>query len=245
MAFAIAAAVASIGSAAYGAYSSNKARKDAKRKAKAEQSQADRQLDMIEEQNQQQRDRYERNFRPIEDSIAAELQEGPDVEGAAQQAGGTFGTEFDAAQAGQERQLRQFGIRPDSQAYGRATEDAAFNRASGMSAAQNTARRAEEDSHFIQQLGFLQGGSGIQGEVARSMGDMYGIRSNNAAGYASDAATSAANTGRFANMGVQGIKDFGTAYGQANSGQNANNTAKKNGQYGQVASESPIREVNP
>lgn len=253
MPFAIASAAVSIGGSLFGAYNANKQRKDAKKQAQREHELAERQLGMLEKQNAQQQRRYDQNYRPIEESIARDLKAGPDLEGAANEAGGNFASEFDSASAAQERQLRQFGIRPDSQAYGRATEDQAYNRAAGMSNAQTQARRQEEDNHFIQQMGFLSGGSGIQSDVANRMAQMYGIRSGNAAQYASDASSNAQALGQFANMGINAIGNAHKSYqagemkmfNDPGTGNNAHNTAKQNGQYGQVVNDSPIKEVNP
>jgi len=228
-----------------GLFNANEQRKDAKRQAQREHDLAERQLQGIEDINRRQQQRFDQNFRPIEDSIASELRQGPDLEGAARLAGDTFAGEFDQSIAAQERQLRQFGIRPDSAAFARATEDQAFQRAAGTAQARNHARREEEDRHFVQRLGFLGSGSGIQGQVANSLQNTYGIRSNNAANYAADAASSSRAIGQFGSSALQGAGQVYNAYQNRDSGTgaNANNAAKAAGQYGQVATESPTRDI--
>lgn len=241
----------SVAGAIFGAKEANDQRKDAERQAQREFDLAERELDEIQAIRESDQRRFDQNFLPIEDRIARELNRDDDREGAARLAGDTFANQFDVANEAQERQLRQFGIRPDSQAFARATEDQAFNRAAGIASAQNHARREEEDRHFAQQLSFLGGGSNLQSQISNSLNNSYGIRSQNSAGYAADAANSASAVGQFGSLALGGIRDTIGAVQNRQSGQNPNNQGSNSNNLGQAAggfapgpaTQSPQREV--
>jgi len=187
MPFAIALGAISVGSSLFGAYQSHRQGNSSDRLAQREFDQSQQQLQAFERLNTQIDSRFNENYLPIEQAISQDLQDGADFEGHANQYGNEFATQFDASTEAQERQLRQFGIRPDSQAYARATEDNAYNRAAGIANSRNQARREEEDSHFLKQTAFLSGGSNLQSQVASNYSSLYGARLNQANNYAADA----------------------------------------------------------
>lgn len=210
MPFAIAIGAISAGTSLFSAYQSHKQAKSSESLAQQEFDQSQRQLELFERQNDQINRRFNQNYLPIEQDIARDLQDGPDFEGHANQYGNEFATQFDASAAAQERQLRQFGIRPDSQAYARATEDNAFNRAAGIADSRNRARREEEDSHFLKQTAFLSGGSNLQSQVAANYSSLYGTRLDQANSYAADANANRQNVGRSLTNAVSaGARAFG------------------------------------
>lgn len=240
-----------------GSREQRKQRKQAEQQANSENALAERQLGLLETQNQQQQDRFNSIYAPIENSIAGELQQGPDLEGAARTAGDEFSGQFDIAQDAQERNLRQFGIRPGSSQFARATEDAAFNRAAGTAAARNQARNAEDDQHFLQQMSFLGGGSGIQGQVAQGMQSIYNVRADRAGAYATDANAAAVNQGRHLSNAINSAAPIisagydayknnqqATNSSASNTGVNSNNSAKAMAGYGHGPStDNPIRDI--
>jgi len=136
---------------------------------------------------QSERDRYDKVYAPIEQQMGLQLRAGPRTEEQAMIAGDTFANEFDAATASREREQRRLGINygAGSSALRMQGENDAYNRAMGIATSRNTARREEDDRHFLRSSQFFtQNGSGIRGRLLQGMNQMYGAdydSKNNAA----------------------------------------------------------------
>lgn len=119
--------------------------------------------------------RWAELYAPMERQLVDDLNRGPDTEGEAALAASRFGTDFDASAEAAERRARAYGIQPGSEQMRRTRDENTYNRARGIAESANTARRAEDDSHFLKQSAFYsQNGSGLKREVMAGLQDMYG-----------------------------------------------------------------------
>lgn len=126
---------------------------------------------------QQERDRYNSIYKPIEQRIGNELAAGPALEEQAGIAGSDFANSFDASVQARERdQLRQgISYRPGSSASRMQGENDAYNRARGIATAKTTARREEDDRHFLRSTAFFNSNANsIQNRLQQGMATMYG-----------------------------------------------------------------------
>lgn len=165
-------------------------------------------------------ERYDSLYAPIEEGIAAELAAGPNTVEAAAIAGNTFASQFDSEIASRERTQQQQGVnyRAGSSAERMQGENDAYSRAMGIASSQTTARREEEDQHFLNSTAFYNAnGSGIKTQLLNGMQEMYGsdydAYNNTATQQAENAAvtqgySSALNTQ--ANSTISSVVDAGT-----------------------------------
>ena len=138
------------------------AEKAAERGAELQESQIN-QIELMEE-------RFTKYYEPQIRQMAGQLEKGPDLEGAASQARNRFGNDYDQSLDSARRQQRRYGMDPTSNQSQRLEEDAAYNRAAGMSRSANIARTEEDDRHWARTMTFANAGSGIPAQVAQ----MYG-----------------------------------------------------------------------
>ena len=123
------------------------------------------------------KDRRSGIYDPLEQSLANYVGGPADLEGEAAIAGGQFSTAFDNSLRARTQQQQQQGVnyRPGSSASRMQGENDALNRASGIASSMNTARREEEDAHFVRQNAFFQSGStNVQNQVNSGLNTLYG-----------------------------------------------------------------------
>lgn len=146
--------------------------------------------------------RYNTLYKPIEQGIAEDLAQGPQTEQAATIAGSTFANQFDAEIAARERNQLQQGIdyRAGSSAERMQGENDAYNRAMGIATSQTSARREEDDQHFLQSTAFYNAnGAGIKNQLLQGMQTMYGADYEAARDQASYGTSNAALTQEYSN----------------------------------------------
>ena len=125
--------------------------------------------------------RFDSIYAPIEQRLADDLNQGPQLEQQAGIAGSDFSREFDASTAARSREQMRQGIsyRPGSSAARMQGENDAYNRARGIASARTDARREEDDSHFLKQNAFFQANSNsIQNRVQSGIATAYGADYN-------------------------------------------------------------------
>lgn len=196
-----------IAMAALSVYEGEKARKQAKKEGRR----ADAALDLQQQQYEDQKERFDSIYRPLEQSMADELNQDPRErqEAAANEARSDFTTGFDASQDESQRNAMRYGINPGSQQFLNAQEDQNYDRALGSTVAANQARTIEDDKLFARKAAFLSGGSNLSSRVAEGFGNIAATRQGLSDSYASDAGAAFGNLGRFANMGMSAITKRG------------------------------------
>ena len=172
------------------------------------------------------RQRWNEYYAPMERQLVGDLNKGPDLEGESALAAGRFSSDFDASTDAARRQAMRYGIQPGSEQM-RRTEDAnAYDRARGIAGSANTARRAEDDAHWLKQSAFFnQNGSGLKRDVLAGIQNMYGSQANavkdqanglqgfaqqyqnNSDRFSQEAASTLSST---VNLATQGALAFGT-----------------------------------
>ena len=157
-------------------------------------------------------DRFNSIYAPMEQSLADELNAGPQSAQAAAIAGGEFTGQFDASTASRDRALLRQGVsyQPGSSASRMQGENDAYNRARGIAGAQTEARREEEDSHFLKQNAFFQANSNsiqnrVQNGIASAYGADYNAQTNAAAQQAEQATYNQGVSNQYAEQSKAGI----------------------------------------
>ena len=145
---------------------------------------SDRQLGIAEESRTAQQEfldseqsRYDSIYAPLEQGIADKLGQGPALEEQAGIAANDYGNQFDASIAARDRAQQRQGVsyRPGSSTARMQSDNDAYERAKGVATAQTTARREEDDRHFLQSTAFYnQNGSGVRSQLLSGMQQMYG-----------------------------------------------------------------------
>ena len=133
-------------------------------------------LDISEEGQRQARDdreRYQRIFQPLEDSLAQEAKDFASPERQEQEAGramGTVATQFEAARQGALRNLESYGIDPTATRYAALDRGARIAQAAQSAGAGNEARRQTESVGRALRSEAINVGRGYPGQIAGQYG---------------------------------------------------------------------------
>lgn len=213
--WAAAAAGVQAASTIYDAYQGNKS-----------QNQANKLNRESRERYQQMLDRYDQYYAPAEEYMAEQINQGPDLAGAAAQGRADFRDSYDGQRAGLEQRMQQYGINPGSSRYAAAMEDDAFNQAAGSASMANQARQNESDADWAKRVSWVQQGSNVQANALNGMSGQAAGLQQTADGYMSSAGAGLNSLGQMA--GAYGASQANKPAGLSYTGQKMYDTGGGN-----------------
>ena len=195
----------SLAGLAVGAYSANRANKNAKdqnrsarRAADAQADVAHRQLDMAEEQW----DRYKELYDPLERGLLSDAQKGIDANKHIGMAVTDVSQNFAAQKGAQQRDMARYGLNPASGRWQGADRQMGIAEALGKSQAANTTRMAVDDANWARRSSVANMGRGLPNSAMGGMASAAGALGNSANMQMGMAQASGNDAGQWAQFGL-------------------------------------------